>query len=163
MNIAIVGSRDHSSYTEVGNLVRRLAAKYPDATILSGGCRGVDQWAANTAKGFKLATIEYPVYNAAAGYWIQRSMWWPDGGAALSPQCNNVTGEGYYPTFTRAAMVRNERIAREADVVVALWDGLSRGTKATLDFAAHHETFALVYRAGAWLSVAEAQAQPCVA
>lgn len=163
MNIGIVGSRDHSSFVEVGHLVRRLAAKYPDATIISGHCRGVDQWAANAAKGFKLATVEYPVYKAGPGYWIQKLMSWPDGGAVMSPQCNNRTLEGYYPSFGRAAAVRNERIAREADVLIALWDGVSSGTKMTLDFAHTHDTFALVYRAGEWLSVAEAQRQPCVA
>ena len=45
----------------------------------------------------------------------------------------------YYPDWIkygkRAAAIRNDLIVSESDRVVAFWDGNSRGTKMTIDFA----------------------------
>lgn len=38
----------------------------------------------------------------------------------------------------RAAFLRNRDIVQNADVVLALWDGESKGTKMTLDLAERH-------------------------
>ncbi len=41
-----------------------------------------------------------------------------------------------YAAFGRAApLVRNRRIAEECDEVLAVWDGKSKGTKYTMDYA----------------------------
>lgn len=59
MYIAIVGSRDYPKLTQVDVVVRSIAIKYPDATIVSGAARGVDRRAAVRAKEAGLNVIEY--------------------------------------------------------------------------------------------------------
>ncbi len=50
MRIAIVGSRQCDAQGAVEYLIGSLAAKDPDITIVSGGARGVDSWAAQAAE-----------------------------------------------------------------------------------------------------------------
>lgn len=56
MTVGIVGSRDYSRL----DLVRWLVAQLPsDATVVSGGARGVDAVAADRARARGLTVIEY--------------------------------------------------------------------------------------------------------
>lgn len=103
MKVAIVGSREFTQLGRVDAFVAKLAAKYPDVHIISGGAVGVDQQAERAARTLKL------------GVTIFRPDWKQFGLSA-----------GYR---------RNELIVREADVVVAFWDGRSRGTKHSIDLA----------------------------
>ena len=56
MKIAIVGSRDFANLNLVKNIVKQIKEKYPDAIIVSGGARGVDQTAEQAVIYYKLKT-----------------------------------------------------------------------------------------------------------
>jgi predicted Rossmann fold nucleotide-binding protein DprA/Smf involved in DNA uptake len=60
MHIAIVGSRDYPDLAQVTRYVAAIARKYPDAVIVSGGARGVDQAAESAAIDLGLETIIHP-------------------------------------------------------------------------------------------------------
>lgn len=100
MKVAIVGSRD---FPRMG-LVYKYVSMLPEfAVVLSGGARGVDQAAAESARERGLEVVEYPADWEGLG--------------------------------RRAGMVRNAQIVNDADLVVAYWDGESRGTKNAIDHA----------------------------
>lgn len=96
IRVAIVGSREYPDLELVRQFVRKLAAKYPRATVVSGGAQGVDQAAEAQAGRLGLKTLIFPAdwdrYGRSAGF------------------------------------RRNTTIVEHADVVVAFWDGQSRGT-----------------------------------
>lgn len=52
---------------------------------------------------------------------------------------NNVPKMIFKPDYQKygkfAPLIRNEKIVNEADLIVAIWDGKSRGTKYTIDYA----------------------------
>ena len=99
--VAIVGSRDFVPGTAVKDFVAKLSGT--DVEIVSGGARGVDLIAENSARLFNL-----PVK-------VFKADWKAHG--------------------KRAGVVRNKEIVDYADEIVAFWDGTSRGTKYTIDFA----------------------------
>ncbi len=59
MRVAIVGSRDYPDLQAVWKFVERLAARRPDAIIISGGARGVDTTAATAGRMCGLEVIEH--------------------------------------------------------------------------------------------------------
>lgn len=70
MKVAIVGSRDYPSRLHIVEFVRALP---PHATIISGGARGVDTWAAEAAsERWDLDVEVFPalwdIYGKSAGY-----------------------------------------------------------------------------------------------
>jgi hypothetical protein len=69
MRIAIVGSREYPDLDDVREYVSACPA---DTVIISGGARGVDRTAEDTAKARGLATLVYPAdwqtYGKSAGY-----------------------------------------------------------------------------------------------
>ena len=56
MNVGIVGSRRWKSRAAVETLVNTLS---PNTTVVSGGARGVDSWAAEYARKRGLKVIEF--------------------------------------------------------------------------------------------------------
>jgi len=72
MKIAIVGSRQCDAQPAVEYLISSLAAKDPNTTIVSGGARGVDSWAAEAAKraGLKVETYlpDWQTHGKGAGF-----------------------------------------------------------------------------------------------
>lgn len=103
MKVAIVGSRAYGYHGLVRQWVQRLAAKHPDATVISGAARGVDSVAAHQARLEGLEVTEFPAD---------------------------------WETFGRSAgFKRNRDIVAASNVVIAFWDGRSRGTKHSLDLA----------------------------
>ena len=100
MYVAIVGSRDFPDRKMVEDFVWQLPF---DTVVVSGGARGVDDWAARAAfnRGLKTHIInaEWDKYGKSAGF------------------------------------RRNELIVAAAQVVVAFWDGKSRGTANTIELA----------------------------
>jgi hypothetical protein len=98
--IAVVGSRDFFSQDMVERFVYLLPRKW---TIVSGGARGVDKWAEQTAKHHRRHTDIYEPdwkkYGKVAGF------------------------------------IRNNEIVRNCDIVVAFWDGRSKGTKHSIQLA----------------------------
>lgn len=100
MKVAIVGSRDYADLERVRAYVKALPA---DTVVISGGARGVDRVAAETARLRGLQVVEYLAdwnkYGKSAGY------------------------------------IRNADIINAADIVFAFWDGVSKGTKHSIDLA----------------------------
>ena len=56
MRVGIVGSR---GWTDRDAIVALVVALPPDATVVSGSCRGVDTWAAVAARERGLTVVEY--------------------------------------------------------------------------------------------------------
>jgi hypothetical protein len=98
--VAIVGSRRYPTLYDIIEFVKRLPG---DAIVVSGGAKGVDTIAVETALMCGLGTIVFP------------AEWDKHGRSA-----------GY---------IRNKDIVSRADVVVAFWDGVSRGTAHSMDLA----------------------------
>lgn len=54
-----------------------------------------------------------------------------------------------YETYGRAApIVRNQEIVNACDTLVAIWDGKSKGTKSTIDFAIKSGKTVKIYEIG---------------
>jgi len=109
--IAIVGSRDFPSQWAVESFVYQLPRSW---TIVSGGARGVDKWAAQTALHHRRDLV---VYEAD----------WPKHGKA-------------------AGFIRNNEIVRNADIVVAFWDGKSKGTKHSIQLCKYLKVPCVIVR-----------------
>lgn len=95
--VAIVGSRGFSNRYLVDRLVYLLPKEW---TIVTGGARGVDTWAEETAKHHlrhvRIHKADWKKFGRAAGF------------------------------------VRNNQIVRDCDIVIAYWDGVSKGTRHTI-------------------------------
>ncbi len=117
MNIAVVGSREFKWNQVVELYVSRefeLATVHDDwleyqVNLVSGGARGVDTWAEETVKELN-KRLKHPI-----GFKIFLPDWEKYG--------------------KRAGFLRNELIIKEADFVIAFWDGKSKGTKHSIDLA----------------------------
>lgn len=52
---------------------------------------------------------------------------------------NNIQTETFYPDWDRfgkkAGILRNEEMVKHSDKIVVFWNGTSRGSKSTIDFA----------------------------
>lgn len=112
--IAIVGSRpfpDPQFNTRICLQVYAYVSNLPkDTVIVSGGAGGVDSYAAKAAKYYGLPE---PIVHL--------------------PKWKNRDG-----SFNKAAgFERNALIVRDADEVVAFWDGKSKGTANTIRVAQH--------------------------
>ena len=90
MNVGIVGSRRWKSRAAVETLVNTLS---PNTTVVSGGARGVDSWAAEYARKRGLKVIEFL----------------PDLPLNGNPQWE----------YTKAYHARNRQIAEHSHVVYA--------------------------------------------
>jgi len=107
MKYGIVGSRTRKDKASITAFVNTLQ---PSDVVISGGCRGVDTWAITAARKRNIATIEYrPNLTDCKARW----------------------------EFTKAYHARNERIARECDVLVAfVAPSRTGGTENTIKHAA---------------------------
>lgn len=130
MNVAIVGSRDYTRLDIVERIVFGIAAKYPDAWIVSGGARGVDQAAERAAQEGGLRVKSYRPFESPRSGEYGISIW-------LSHDDGDPFGSVHerFDSYGKAAFFRNELIVNDADVVVAFWDGKSRGTKHDIELA----------------------------
>ncbi len=111
MKLAIVGSRGFRRLDLVRNYVEALPE---DTVVVSGGARGVDQAAENVAYARKMKVHSVPVDRVG-----------------LPP----FGTEESRIEFGKRAYARNQKIVDYADLVVAFWDGMSRGTADTMDRA----------------------------
>jgi hypothetical protein len=114
IKVGIVGSRSRNSPQDkalIKSLLLRQIEKGKSFHIVSGGCpRGADRFAEEIAEELLL-----PI-----------SIHEPD----IEPGCTKAE-------YARACYARNTLIAEESDVIIACWDGVSRGTKDTIDKAEH--------------------------
>lgn len=149
--VAIVGSRpetreelserDMAARRAVRQFMTKLAAKYPQALIVSGGARGVDIWAERDAAEFGLEVVSYRPYTFEAMaqyandkgflYGIKRIAKGERGKSLIALHTNAPT----FKSFGPCAFARNGWIIADADQVVAFWDGASRGTKDSIERA----------------------------
>ena len=107
MNVGIVGSRRWKSRAAVETLVNTLS---PNTTVVSGGARGVDSWAAEFARKRGLKVIEFL----------------PD-----LPSNGNPRWE-----YTKAYNARNRQIAEHSHVVYAfVAPDRKGGTENTIKYA----------------------------
>ena len=90
MNVGIIGSRRWKSRSAVESLVNTFPA---DTTVVSGGAKGVDSWAAECARKRGLKVIEFL----------------PDLPSNGSPRWE----------YTKAYHARNRQIAEHSEVVYA--------------------------------------------
>lgn len=145
MRVAIVGSRDFPESFRVTQFVIRLARKYPDAVVISGGAHGVDKTAAKAAERMGLGLVEFLVvkHHVPAQQASRRldthftnKLDWNErarellGIAALDYWADWCDSD--YVTFRDAAFARNTWIVKAADQVVAFHDGKSSGTANTI-------------------------------
>ncbi|AVK76475.1 GTP-binding domain [Pandoravirus neocaledonia] len=102
LRMAVIGGRDFADRAVMERCLDDLSASLgrPRA-IVSGGATGADRLAAVYARSRGIPLVEFR----------------PDYAACRTPQEGRV-----------APLLRNARIIEAADVVVAFWDGRSRGT-----------------------------------
>jgi len=163
LKIGIIGTRETTGFTdyhEIRDLVARLHAKYPNMTLISGGARGVDSLAENAAMGEKIRHVKIyrPVHSQNHDSYfvsLKQEFHTPDGkyyGGTVSPLCDNITGEGHYKTRIAAIWARNKMICEDADILVGVWNGISRGTRGTLRMMMQMDKFAVIYRKHEWVT-----------
>ena len=115
IKMIIAGGRDYTDADNIRYHLQHLIRSNPDKyfTIISGMARGADITGAEVARSLGLHVLEFPAL-------------WDDlnaPGAVIRP--NRVTGKPYNAV---AGFQRNQRMADEADALLAFWDGKSRGT-----------------------------------
>ena len=108
MRIAIVGSRTVQDKEYVFNTIDRFISTVDQPVLLSGGASGVDSLVAEYAKERGLDFFLFKPYHMLD---------------------NSV---GFQPKYF---FVRNRQIVNNADGVLAIWDGESKGTAHTIKYA----------------------------
>lgn len=156
MIVAIVGSRRFSDLMRVERFVCALARKYPDATIKSGGAPGVDIESEQAGHDCGLRVISYRPVKRARHYEVLRieTRHRPVFEERRALIRDATTGEPYrFPSYGAACFSRNTwivargpRFDDESDQVVAFWDGMSNGTKDSIDKATASEKPLTIYR-----------------
>ena len=118
MKVAIIGSRSFDDY----ELVKYTMKAYFDETkqIISGGAKGADELAERWSEEFlkEKAIVIKPN--------------WSDLSHPNALIKHNRNGEKYDAT---AGIRRNEKIVREADLIIAFWDEKSKGTHHVIRYA----------------------------
>ena len=128
MNIGFAGSRD---FPDLG-LVRKYVLNNLTSSdiVISGGARGVDRVAEDTALGADIGVLSFRPMNVDPG---DRKPWVIE---RLAISELDVQPAYFYPerysSFAAAAFVRNTYIVEASDRLVIFWDGHSHGTKDTL-------------------------------
>ena len=118
MKVAIIGSRDFNDYKLLCETLKPYQSKITE--IISGGARGADELGARWCKEF---LKKEPIIFEAK---------WDDFNAKPCLVGQNKDGKFYN---TLAGFNRNTDIVKACDVIIAFWDGISRGTKDSLDKA----------------------------
>lgn len=115
-----------------------MAVKHRDAVVVSGGAKGVDSAAERAAQRAALRIISYRPYSytnihGRQEFSIETVTF--DGCFVVNEPNPRRINPPFFPSYGKAAFARNEWIVEDADVVVAFWDGQSRGTKNSLEIA----------------------------
>ncbi len=112
--VAVVGSREYPEPERVTALIGLL---HPEVTVVSGGTRGVDRAAGDSAveQGRKVAEV-FP---------------------RIGPDATRAEAAVHLKA-------RNTVIVRGSDVVVAFWDGKSNGTADAIEKALQFHNFVIV-------------------
>ena len=105
VKVAIVGSRTFNSYDEVVAVM---------STFISSNDVTVTEIVSGGAKGADTYAMDF-----ARRHGLKLIVFFPD----------------YKKYDKQAPLIRNKLIVEECDCLLAFWDGQSRGTKFTLDYA----------------------------
>ena len=109
MKIAVVGSREFKDKELIQMVLEDIGNIW---SLVSGGARGVDFWAEEIIEDLNRKN-SYPSER------IQKIIFKPD-----------------WDKYGKSAgFIRNKLIINEADMVLAFWDGKSKGTKHSIDLA----------------------------
>ena len=125
MKVGFTGSRNYPWFNHVETFVSKLAEKYPDVTVVSGGRGNVDVTAEMTAVDHRLAVVSYRPTDNGIEIWKNETGW------RDLKKVGDMAGRS---TFVLNCFFRNQFIAA-CDQVVGFWDGSSRGTADTLKTA----------------------------
>lgn len=110
----------------------KLAAKYPEAVIVSGGARGVDQMAEKVARWSGLDWISYRPYEfenmEGKPEFSITTFTNGERAQAIVVEKKRRISPPTFSTYGSAAMFRNTWIVQDAEVVVAFHHGRSPGT-----------------------------------
>jgi hypothetical protein len=136
MRAIIAGSRHITNYNHVKNLINNTVnllwtnRKIGITEIVSGGAKGVDKLGERWAEENGLPVKRFPAR-------------WDD----LSVPNVFVKINSYGKKYNaRAGLDRNESMAQYADILIAIWDGKSKGTKDMIDRAKKHGLVEITYR-----------------
>lgn len=136
MKVAFVGSREYPNLDLVRTHIRKLHEKYPEAVLVSGGCRGVDATAEDEARKVGMSYISYRPLRVAElddgkvriprHFTIECIRWnadlsLPYGGMSerTVDSARQFPDNGERKDYAKPAFWRNGLIAAEADVVMA--------------------------------------------
>jgi hypothetical protein len=141
--VAVVGSRDPSWELRetCRTFIRRVAEKYPDTIIVSGGARGIDSDAERLADILGLGLISYrpgeyidtrrgrkafTIYTVTHG----------ETPVEVVERLERREDPPLFDTYGQAAYHRNRWIVEDGRTFcAAFWDGQSRGTQHSIDIA----------------------------
>jgi hypothetical protein len=132
MKVIIAGSRSITDYQLVSQVISNTLAKHniQITEVVSGGADGVDtlgeQWALENNVPVEPMLAEWDIIT----------------GPNVSVKINKW-GKKYN---ARAGFQRNERMAIYGDVLIAIWDGKSHGTKDMISRATKHGLLVLEYK-----------------
>lgn len=131
MKVIVAGSRHITDYSLVSQIISNTISKYNiDVTEIVSGCAAgpdtlAEQWALEHNIPVEPFEAEWNNLDVP-GAKIKTNKW--------GKQYNALAG-----------FQRNEKMAEYADVLIAIWDGKSYGTKDMIERAKKHGLFVLVY------------------
>lgn len=113
MKIIIAGSRSITNYDIVEDTMKGLAFDEMPITVVSGGADGVDTIGEQWANKYNNKLVKFDPTNAS----------------------ETMTSYDVNEYGKRAFLLRNTEMVEYADMLVAIWDGKSTGTRDTIDKA----------------------------
>lgn len=134
MKVIIAGSRHINDYQLVSTVISNTISKYNISVteVVSGCANGPDVLGEQWALENNIPVAPFPAE-------------WDDISAPDAKIKINKWGKQYNAL---AGFQRNERMAEYADVLIAIWDGKSHGTKDMIERAKNHKLFVLEYKTG---------------
>lgn len=137
--VAIVGSRQDMRQSLVQDFVIRLYEKYPTAVVVSGGARGVDEWAEEAARSRGMDLISYRPYEYFNIYdkkeFSIETVTEGERAQAIVVAKHRRINPPYFSSYGKACFFRNRWIVDDATEIVAFWNTVSPGTAHTLALA----------------------------
>lgn len=120
MNVIIAGSRHFDDYKKLCEFCDEILEPYDDITIFSGKARGTDRLGEEWADDRGWAVKCFP------------AKWYDIEGKKPYEVGTNKKGNPYWKL---AGFDRNREMANEADMLIAFWDGKSKGTRHMIETA----------------------------
>ena len=117
--VAVIGSRNFNDYEKVKSVLEQALYYSHFEAIVSGGARGADSLGARFAKERGLDLIEFQAD------WDNLNVY----------PCKIKTNKKGKQYNSLAGFIRNQKIIDCCDWVVAFWDGISPGTKDSIEKA----------------------------